>query len=81
MTYFNRKKQNKTLVGSATGIMYYLNGLFKKYFLTLRLIAELNFNNIFTRSFYARSSSKRKNSVKSSVSFYTFGIYVHKSCT
>jgi len=32
-------------------------------------------------SFYAQSSQKRKNSVKSSVSFYTFGIYRRKSCS
>jgi hypothetical protein len=32
-------------------------------------------------SFYARRSQKRKNSVKSSVSFYTFGIYEHKGCS
>jgi len=39
----------------------------------------LDFTNIFTWSFYARSSQKRKNSVKSSVSFYAFGIYRRKS--
>jgi len=41
----------------------------------------LNFTNIFIRSFYSRSSQKRKNSVKSSVSFYAFGIYRRKSCS
>ncbi len=30
---------------------------------------------------YARSSQKRKNSVKLSVSFYAFGIYGRKSCS
>jgi len=38
-------------------------------------LAILNFTKIFTRSFYARSSQKTENSVKLSVSFYTFGIY------
>jgi len=40
----------------------------------------VNFINIFELSFYPRSSAKRKNSVKLSVSFYAFGIYVRKSC-
>jgi len=40
----------------------------------------LNFTNIFTYSFYARSSQKRKNLIKLSVSFYAFGIYWLKSC-
>ncbi len=40
----------------------------------------VNFINMFTHSFYAHSSPKRKNSVKSSVSFYAFWIYVRKSC-
>jgi hypothetical protein len=39
----------------------------------------LNFSNIFTYSFYTRSSQKRKNSVKLSVSSYTFGIYEAKA--
>ncbi len=43
--------------------------------------AGLNFTNIFTYSFYARSSQKHKNSVKLSVTFYTFGIYWRKSCS
>ncbi len=37
----------------------------------------LNSTNIFTRSFYARSSQKHK----SSVSFYAFGTYRRKSCS
>ncbi len=41
----------------------------------------LNFNNIFMYSFYARSSQKRKNSVKLSVTFYAFRSCVRKSCT
>jgi len=41
----------------------------------------VDFINIFMRSFYAKSSPKRKNSVKSSVSFYAFVIYACKSCT
>ncbi len=41
----------------------------------------VDFTNIFMYSFYARSSQKRKNSVKLSVSFYAFGIYERKSCT
>jgi len=41
----------------------------------------LNFTNIFTYSFYARSSHKRKSSVKLSVSFYAFGISWRKSCS
>ncbi len=32
------------------------------------------------RSFYARRSQKRKNSVKTLVSFYDFGIHTRKSC-
>ncbi len=36
------------------------------------------FTNIFTSSFYTRSSQKCKNSVKLSVSFYAFRIYTHK---
>jgi len=40
----------------------------------------LNLINIFSYSFYARSSQKRKNSVKLSVSFYAFVIYWRKSC-
>jgi len=40
----------------------------------------VNFTNIFTYSFYARSSQKCKNSVKLLVSFYAFGIYWSKSC-
>jgi len=39
------------------------------------------FHQQFTKSLYACSSPKRKNSVKLSVSFYAFGIYAHKSCT
>jgi len=46
----------------------------------MKLTPGVNFINIFTRSFYKRSSPKRKNSVKLSVSFYTFGIYSCKSC-
>jgi hypothetical protein len=37
----------------------------------------------FHKQIYAKllcSSQKRKNSIKLSVSFYAFGIYVHKSC-
>jgi len=39
----------------------------------------VDFTNIFTQSYYMHSSQKRKNSVKSWVSFYAFGIYVRKS--
>jgi len=46
----------------------------------VKLTAGLNFTNIFTSSFYTRSSQKRKNSAKSSVFFYAFGIYGRKSC-
>ncbi len=38
-----------------------------------KLITGLNFSNIFIRSFYACNSQKRKNSFKSSVSFYALG--------
>jgi len=40
----------------------------------------VNFANKFTHSFYTRSLQKHKNSVKSSLSFYPFGIYRRKSC-
>jgi len=46
----------------------------------MKLSPGVNFINIFTRSFYARSS-KRKKSIKLSVSIYAFGIYMRKSCT
>ncbi len=44
------------------------------------LIPGVNFTNMFTSSFYLCRSQKRKNSVKSSVSFCAFGICAHKSC-
>jgi len=46
----------------------------------VKLTPGVNFINIFTCSFYTGSSPKCKNSVKSSESFYAFGIYVRKSC-
>jgi len=36
---------------------------------------NLNFTNMFFRSFYAQRSQKRWKAVKSSVSFYAFEIY------
>jgi hypothetical protein len=39
------------------------------------------FHQRSTYSFFARRSRKRKNTVKSSVSFYAFRIYKRKSCT
>jgi len=39
----------------------------------------VNITNIFTSSFYVRRSKKRKNLMKSSVSFCAFGICVRKS--
>jgi len=44
-------------------------------------ITRCQFHQSSTHSFYARSSPKRNNSVKSSVSFYAFVIYARKSCT
>jgi len=41
-------------------------------------ILESRFHQRSTYSFYARSSPKRKNSVKLSVSFYAFGTYERK---
>jgi len=41
----------------------------------------VDFTNMFTCSFYLRWFQKRKSSVKSSLSFCTFGICAHKSCT
>jgi len=49
--------------------------------INLSLSPWVHFINIFTRSFYAHSSPKHKNSVKSSVSFFNFGIYACKSCS
>ncbi len=37
--------------------------------------------NIYTGGFYTRSSPKRKNSVKLSVSFYAYGICARKICS
>jgi len=48
--------------------------------LMMKLSPVLNFTNKFTLKFYAHKSQKRKNSVKLSVPFYTFGICVSKSC-
>ncbi len=47
----------------------------------VKLIPWVNFINIFTHSSYSCRSQKQKNSVKSSVIFYTFGIYQSKSCS
>jgi len=40
---------------------------------------DVDFTNMFTRSFYAGRSLKGKNSVKLSVSFCAFGIFADKS--
>jgi len=47
----------------------------------VKLTPGIDFINIFTRSFYTYKSPQPKNSIKLSVSFYAFGIYVRKSCT
>jgi len=44
-------------------------------------LTSAQFHQRSTYSFYTRSSTKRKNSVKLSVSFYAFGTYERKSCT
>jgi len=41
---------------------------------------KCQFHQCFKYSFYVRRSQKRKNTVKSSVSFYAFGICERKSC-
>ncbi len=53
-----------------------------KNLLTPEKIVEtrLQYHQRFTYSFYARRSQKCKNTVKSSVSFYAFGIYKRQSC-
>jgi len=46
----------------------------------VKLRPVVNFINICMYNIFARSSQKRNNSVKLSVSFYAFGIYWRKSC-
>jgi len=40
----------------------------------------VDFTTIFTLNFYVHRSQKRKNTVKSSVSFCAFGAFAQKSC-
>jgi len=42
--------------------------------------AGVNFINVLHTAFALIDPESVKNTVKSSVSFYTFGIYEHKSC-
>jgi hypothetical protein len=45
----------------------------------MKLTIGVNFTNMFMSSFYSRRSQQRKNSVKLSVSFGTFGIWAIQS--
>ncbi len=45
------------------------------------LTSGVNFINVLRTAFTLVDSESIKNTVKSSVSLYTFGIYEHKSCT
>ena len=47
----------------------------------MKLTPGLNFINILRTAFTLVDPKSVKNTLKSSVSFYAFGIYVRKSCT
>ncbi len=49
--------------------------------LLVKLIPGVNFTNILRTAFILVDPERVKNTINSSVSFYTFGICKHKSCS